>query len=223
MVLSSALVYSTCSPVSVWGTVQFTGRIALPIRSFFPGSFPPCYLWTTVADYKQTRYYWGGRGTPLASPRRTPILLNEGKLEVKPTSFLKSVPGPSYQGGGLGGSMASLLLEKMAPLELGPPDGPPLILRGKKRQIILIGVTSTSACLILLVSTTAGFFLQERQNSASAMFRHTKIPIPSIASLASSPSMHSIFHVSQFRCIPRGECLAIVIVEIKFFKVCEVT
>ena len=48
MVLSSALVYSTCSPVSVWGTVIFfTSKkkcdthsfifrgIALPIRSFF--------------------------------------------------------------------------------------------------------------------------------------------------------------------------------------------
>jgi hypothetical protein len=38
MVLSSALVYSTCSPVSVWGTVALFLPIALPIpRSFFLG------------------------------------------------------------------------------------------------------------------------------------------------------------------------------------------
>ncbi|KAL0291011.1 UNVERIFIED_CONTAM: hypothetical protein Scaly_2652300 [Sesamum calycinum] len=35
MVLSSALVYSTCSPVSVWGTVSSPGGSPLPIRSFF--------------------------------------------------------------------------------------------------------------------------------------------------------------------------------------------
>ena len=36
MVLSSALVYSTCSPVSVWGTVRFALEVHLPIPpSFF--------------------------------------------------------------------------------------------------------------------------------------------------------------------------------------------
>lgn len=35
MVLSSALVYSTCSPVSVWGTVSSPGGSPPPILSFF--------------------------------------------------------------------------------------------------------------------------------------------------------------------------------------------
>lgn len=40
MVLSSALVYSTCSPVSVWGTVSSLGG-SLPNSKFFPGSLNP--------------------------------------------------------------------------------------------------------------------------------------------------------------------------------------
>lgn len=41
MVLSSALVYSTCSPVSVWGTVSSPGG-SPPQFEVFSWKFPPC-------------------------------------------------------------------------------------------------------------------------------------------------------------------------------------
>ncbi|KAK7277695.1 hypothetical protein RJT34_22710 [Clitoria ternatea] len=55
MVLSSALVYSTCSPVSVWGTVSSPGG-SPPNSKFFPGSLN-LVDYDNSRDYKQTRDY----------------------------------------------------------------------------------------------------------------------------------------------------------------------
>nr|KYP76393.1 hypothetical protein KK1_020634 [Cajanus cajan] len=77
MVLSSALVYSTCSSVSVWGTVSSPGgwigvrsvhrEDCPPNSKFFPGSFN-LVDYDNSRDYKQTRYYGRAVRSALSRP-----------------------------------------------------------------------------------------------------------------------------------------------------------
>lgn len=66
MVLSSALVYSTCSPVSVWGTVS-SPEDRPPNSKFFPGSFN-LVNYDNSRDYKQTRDYGRAVRSALSRP-----------------------------------------------------------------------------------------------------------------------------------------------------------
>ena len=68
MVLSSALVYSTCSPVSVWGMVSSPGGWP-PNSMFFPRSFN-LVDYNNSCDYKQTRDY----GRAVCSALSRPLL-----------------------------------------------------------------------------------------------------------------------------------------------------
>ncbi|KAL0300482.1 UNVERIFIED_CONTAM: hypothetical protein Sangu_3117900 [Sesamum angustifolium] len=66
MVLSSALVYSTCSPVSVWGTVSSPGG-SPPNSKFFPGSFN-LVDYDKSREYKETRDYGRAVRSALSRP-----------------------------------------------------------------------------------------------------------------------------------------------------------